>query len=273
MPESSKPPTSASYNRSANSAVEEILKLRDPSLVIAEGLYEFARVMRQDIPAPANLLATEAERQKLLALPPEELQRLLEEERAKDERSQFYNQAVSAVQIEHWALLDAWTREEAVALLLGRDPGRVSWAAIKHRQGVSSFVQAYQRLLQIVERAAPLHGSERIEPVAVLTWGLAGGLRPPARLVELVEQRTGRSTHPQTPPPETPAAPAADEPTGTAKRWTDDQLGELRAHHERHGAKKTAEKFGISRQRVQEILKKAAEAEMPVNSVFNQRRR
>lgn len=273
MPDASKPNIPSAYQRSANSVVEEILNLRHPWLVLAQGIYDIARVMRENVPVPDNLVAVEQERHSLLALSPEELQGVLEQELAKKEAAQFYNYAIGPTELAHWALLDAWTREESVALLLGRDPGCVSLSTIKHRQGVSRFVQAYQRLLQIVERAAPLQGGERLDPVAVLTWGLARGLNPPARLVELVEQRTGRSTRPETTAAAAPKAPAEAEIGGTTKRWTEERLQELRAHHAMHGAKQTAEKFGITRQRVQELVKKAAEAEMPVNSVFNQKRR
>lgn len=44
--------------------------------------------------------------------------------------------------------------------------------------------------------------------------------------------------------------------TGTTKRWTDTAKQELAAYRERHGSKAAAEKFGISGQRLRELLPK-----------------
>lgn len=217
MSDEKSPAARVSYKPSGNWAIEEILTLRNPGLPIMQGIYNLGRAFEPDAPPPETLLAVEADRQSLLALSAEQINETLREEREKYERSQFYNFAINARETAHWASLDGWKREEAVALLLGRDPARVSWSTIKSRLEQSAFVQLYRRVLQMVERAATLQTGEFVDPVGVLSWGLAAGLKPPALLIDLVEKRTGRGVRATSKPANPPAPTAAPASVHTTK--------------------------------------------------------
>jgi hypothetical protein len=265
-------PAPITYKSSGNAAIEEILRLRHPRMQFAEGLYAISQAFKAETPPLEPLPAVQKDRDNLLGLGHAELAEVLAQERATFERRQFYNYAISPSELAHWARLDAWTREEAVALLLGRDPANVNWEKIKSRLLQSAFVKLYQRVLQMVERATALQTGERLDPVAVLTWGQEAGLKPPSQLVEQVEQRTGKSTR----KPE--LLPPSDQESGrrgaTEKYWTAERIEELREFHGKHKTKAAAEKFGISAQRVRELLKQSTATSTPTaSSVFDLGRR
>jgi hypothetical protein len=49
-------------------------------------------------------------------------------------------------------------------------------------------------------------------------------------------------------------------------RWTAEALAELKAYRDQHGAKATAEQFGISTQRVRQLLPREEKVRVPVSA-------
>ena len=256
MPEIEPAAKPRDYKPSESAAIEEILRLKHPWMILTQGLFDIARAMKTDTAVTPELQVIQAQRENLLALEPEALYQLLVEERAKDERARFYNVRISPVEIAQWARLDAWTPEEAVALLLGRNPERVNWTKIKWRLQESPFVQLYQRLLLIVQRATPLQTGERLNPATVLSWGpVQHGLTPPEELVELVQARQQRFLV-TSEPASIKSSPAANAPSSTPTRWTDEMKEELRAYRKKHGLAAAAKKYKITPQRISQVLSK-----------------
>ena len=256
MPEIEPIPPPLNYTPSGNAAIEEILRLRHPGMILAKGLFDIARAMKTDIEITPLLQAIQAQRENLSALDPDVLHQLLLKERTLIEQVQSYNVRISRVEIAQWARLDAWTPEEAVALLLGRDPERVNWTKIKWRLQESPFVQLYQRVFQIVQRATPLQTGERLNPSTVLSWGrVQHGLTPPEELVELVEARQQRFLV-TSEPASIKSSPATDAPSSTPTRWTDEMKQELRTYREKHGPAAAAKKYNITPQRISQVLSK-----------------
>ena len=65
-----------------------------------------------------------------------------------------------------------------------------------------------------------------------------------------------------------PAEPSAVQSGITPKKWTPELVAELAAHRKAHGTKAAAAHFGISAQRIRELLPKPKPAEAGY-SVFN----
>lgn len=78
------------------------------------------------------------------------------------EAAKFYNQAQAEADFAHWGKMEYWTSDEALALLLGKDPRIVSRSAMKRElsPGIeelffdrpaekSDFVRSYENLRQL----------------------------------------------------------------------------------------------------------------------------
>ena len=256
MPEIEPAAKPSDYKPSGSEAIEEILQLRHPLMILATGLFGIARAMKTDIEITPMLQGIQAQRENLSTLDPDALQQILLEERRRIEQAQSYNVRISQVEIAQWARLDAWTPEEAVALLLGRDPERVNWTKIKGRLAESPFVQLYQRVLLMVQRATPLQTGDRLDPSTVLSWGrVQHGLTPPEELVELVQARQQRFLV-TSEPASIKSSPAANAPSSTPTRWTDEMKEELRAYRKKHGLAAAAKKYKITPPRISQVLSK-----------------
>lgn len=207
---------------------------------------------------------------------------------AEQEAKRFYNQANAQPDFSFWAKLEYWTFEEAVALLLKKNPEIVTRAAVQRelnppqlflsdKPQPTSFLLDYLRLWAIAERAEAMTRSPRLRPGDVVAWAIQSAAVPiPAELDALT--RATRTRYGDGNPTDTAAAgaethgspadtvtaadsasaaaatAAPDTPKGTALVWTEAKKAELRAHKERHGTKAAAEKFGISQARVRQVL-------------------
>jgi hypothetical protein len=114
---------------------------------------------REDIRNQAAAFAAE-----LAEMPPAELSQLhateLEAERqervraaVEEERRRFFHSASATANFEYWCKAAYWTLDEAIALVLGKEPSVVTPAAMKPFRHVSPFVANFERLRNLAARA------------------------------------------------------------------------------------------------------------------------
>jgi hypothetical protein len=179
--------------------VEEILRLQFPSefmmLTIGQSLPSGSMDHSSHFQEASAKLQTQRER--LLKLSEETLhqqQELLLVARAVEKRKaqtakmaakesvKFYNHPDASANLEIWAKSDYWTFDESIALLLGKEPTIVSWAAIQQEltpstswflpakpAQLSEFVQRYMALRSFAERHEAM-ARRRLRPVDVVAW-------------------------------------------------------------------------------------------------------
>lgn len=149
---------------------------------------------------------------------------------AKKEAARIYNLPSAEADFEHWAKMDHWTFDEALVLLLRKDPRVLTRSVLKEElsrdQGFtlftgpqrpkSAFLRSYEDLRQLAERATVMKGP-RLRPVDVLMWAhRTGAIAPPAELVRCVSAVLDRTkgVQAQTPaPPQERSAPQALPPS------------------------------------------------------------
>jgi hypothetical protein len=198
----------------------------------------------------------DSERKRLVALPSEELERLHQRLRAtqnadreaqaakkaakivakaeEKEAAKFYNLPVAEAKFEFWSKAEYWTFDESVALLLGKDPSVVTWAAVKAektafslaalsgQQQVADFVRRYEELRNLAVRATAMTNTTRLRPATVVVWAMqSGAAEVPGRLIELLQARAQARKallpQPATAAPHVPPASSESEPpVGTA---------------------------------------------------------
>ncbi|QBK03455.1 hypothetical protein DW355_00520 [Hylemonella gracilis] len=150
----------------------------------------------------------------------------LAEKESQKEAAKFYNQPSANADFGYWATMDFWTFDEALALLLGKDPRVLTRAAVKSeltaefsllalskpQRPKSEFLRRYEDLRNVAERASAMKPAQ-LRPVDVVIWaGRSGAIAPPNELVQALAARVKRS-QPQAPDLET----AASLPTKSAK--------------------------------------------------------
>jgi hypothetical protein len=181
--------------------------------------------------------------------------------------------------------MDYWNFDEALALLLGKDPRVLTRAAVKREltpgfsllslsqpeRPKSEFLRRYEDLRSVAERATAMKPAQ-LRPVDVVLWaGHSGAITPPDELVQALLARAKRaqlqepqSTQTSDPPkPDalavaiTEEAPTDSEPKplpGTLKRWDAEALRELEAKRRELGTAKAAKHFGITAARIRQLL-------------------
>lgn len=146
----------------------------------------------------AQRLGQECEeyRRDLQAMHPEELQKLVVEERAREETerkekaarteaARFYHHPDAQADFEHWSKEAYWTLDEATALSLGKDPRIVKWADLIEYELASPFVQEFARRRDLATRAATCHQlTDDPSPQDFLSWAKRSGFPVPEELVE-----------------------------------------------------------------------------------------
>lgn len=235
------------YAPSSNAMVEEILELRMPLLPVLVA----ARHMVTTPGSENALRSIQAQRERLLALSPSALREAHALQLAEAEAARF-----PSADLAYWTQLEHWTLEEAVALLLGRAPEKVTAKKLKTHQRVSPFPAAYARLSKMAQRATAMTHAAHLKPTEVLAWAREGGVAVSPELSRLVEAE--------------PLPHALLTTEGASPRWTEERLAELRSYRDEHGAKAAGDKFGISDGRVRQLLPK--EPRKPSgHSVFSHR--
>jgi hypothetical protein len=117
-----------------------------------------------------------------------ESDRLLAKEQADEEENKrfFYDRAVRADYVD-WIRRDSWTVDEAIALLLGKDPGIVNWHSINPLVYKSKFAKRYADLrVQVKEALASGELHESQTPAAYLLFAKSSGFALPAELEVLI---------------------------------------------------------------------------------------
>lgn len=142
-------------------------------------------------------------RDKLEALPANELEALLVSESAKaeeervaesqrEEEIRFFNQPYAAADFDHWSKAAHWTLEEAVALCLGKAPEVVNWRTLQSYQAVSPFVFRYARLWDLAKRATLWQKLfDPVLPIIFVNWAKDSAIEFPAALAEKVIKING----------------------------------------------------------------------------------
>ena len=223
---------SASQARSTNQTVEALLPYLFTSLPFMEAVMTLARPPT-NIPnsaAEEYLAKVQAEREKLLLRPESDLLPILQRYRAKEkaqgeaaaaakkekqeakaaeiDAALFYNQPSASADFEYWAKAEYWTFDEAVALLLGKAPAVVTWAAVKREleaksgfmlfekpKPASGFVLKYERLRNLALRAQAMIRTAKLRPADVIAWAQHSGATDiPPQLIQLLALPTPEKT-------------------------------------------------------------------------------
>ena len=234
--------------------------VRDKAMV---GYYEL-KAQLEAMPAPevARLAAASMARQQV------KHQAKLKADADAKEAARFYNRPEAMADFAYWCKVEFWTLDEAVALLLGRDPQAVTPEALAAElsrptgflslgaaPGKAAFHIAYERLRTLMLRAEAL-ASPRLKPAEVAAWAVQSGAADvPRALGELLQRRTDASQH--------ITAPAAAN-ASPVRQWTEERLAALKAFRADHGTSAAAKHFGITASRVRQLLPAAKPSSAPV---------
>lgn len=194
---------------------------------------------------------------------------------AKLEASRFYNQPAAKPDHDFWSKMEYWTFDEAIALLLDKNPNVLTPAAVKKDRAAetsqvllpaqlprSAFLDRYDQLYELARRSTVMNQA-RLSPIKVIQWAEGSGfIHPPSELELRVRLRDHAIRSRQVSAPAQAVTALASKakqddkaPAGQTKIWTSAKLAELAAHHAKHGTKATAEHFGISDSLVRRKLK------------------
>ncbi len=139
----------------------------------------------------------------LKLMSPSELRQAAAEERGKevaewvasaaaDERTQFFNQPNAVPDLDHWARMDFWSLEEALALSFGKAPEVLTAKRVTGLSTYSPFAVEYRRRTEVARRAIVAKQMwESVRPSTFLRWAQRKGMNPPAELVAAVEAAGG----------------------------------------------------------------------------------
>lgn len=115
--------------------------------------------------------------------------------RVEEDRALFFNQPRASADFSFWGKMAQWTLDEAVALSLGKNPGRVNWEKIKGDDSThvsaaflrSPFPGEYARRRELSKRAFKVHElGDPVRPEKFLLWALRVFDSVPNELVEQV---------------------------------------------------------------------------------------
>jgi hypothetical protein len=188
---------------------------------------------------------------------------------AQREKARVFNLPTASADYVFWVKADHWTLDEAIALLLGKDPRKVTLEVVKSYGKESAFATRYLDLRMLAERTPLMNfGRAMVRQLDVARWIADAQLDAPLGLLKAMQDRYGTPTKGVTPsvvgtPGETRqpgAVVTGTEPaptvvaTVTKKKWTADRLEELSAYRDKHGTKAAAEHFGVTTSRVRELL-------------------
>lgn len=206
-----------------NRCVNAILDLEFPNRHVSESLADLAKTMPTIKLPPQPVVAQLNERRLILnGLTLTDLQALLSQLREaharQEEASRFYNQRSAFADFRYWLSMDFWALDEAVPLLLGRNPVVVNRATVAQYLGKpkgflagaakppTKFTNVFQALQLQAERSNAMTASSKLRPVDVVRWGATVlGSALPAPFAQLLEGQE-------------PKAPAAPSVTGTVSR-------------------------------------------------------
>ena len=203
---------SVSQTPAVHATVEAILPYLFPVLPLVDLAMTLSRPPSNisNHPAEEYLAKVQAERERLLLLPESDLLPILQKYRAKEkaqveaaaaakkvkqaakaaemEAALFYNQRSASADFDYWLKAEYWTFDESVALLLGKEPTTVTWAAVKRELEVKSgfmlfekpklaseFLLKYERLRNLALRAQAMTSTTKLQPADVIAWAQHSG--------------------------------------------------------------------------------------------------
>lgn len=252
--------------------IAELLLSWHPHLALAAALAPLHEGMRQHF-AKVNA-PWEADRTRLSALTEPELRSLIAQQMAQREAAQFYNQGRAKADFQYWSKMEHWEFDEAIALLLGKNPQVVSWAAMKPELkrnkplAETGFPRTYEKLRDLAERAAVMQ-VPRLKPVDVVRWAQTIALFPvPESLrllldeknqpeIESVQKINADLSVETTDACRTPSDDSSNQAT---KKWTPELLLKLRQDRNKYGTKAAAIHYGISPQFIRKIQPQESKA-------------
>jgi len=117
----------------------------------------------------------------------------------RSEEQQFFYRPEAGADFSHWVCMAYWSAEEAVALILGKDPKRVNLINLdEYTTRVSPFIQRFKNLKELIDRAieaevVPKQPTPRqwVEWAKKLDREIPNGLEEELEQLELPSPRTG----------------------------------------------------------------------------------
>jgi|TARA_Y100000031_G_scaffold155831_1_gene207910 hypothetical protein len=105
----------------------------------------------------------------------------------RSEEQQFFNRPEAGADFSHWVCMAYWSAEEAVALILGKDPKRVNLINLdEYTTRVSPFIQRFKNLKELTDRAIEVGLMPgQITPESLVRWAAQTGIEVPDELQEL----------------------------------------------------------------------------------------
>jgi hypothetical protein len=104
------------------------------------------------------------------------------------ERNLFYNQESANADYQYWGKHASWSIEEGITLLLGKDPRKVKWEAVKQHVDHSPFAKKFEEIYNLAARYASC-GQLPTAPMpgVFLAWSKRMGYEAAPQLVQQVE--------------------------------------------------------------------------------------
>lgn len=199
-----------------NSLVQAILCIEMPLLQIARGWEAAARQISGKPSEPNKQLdgiaAREAELNALtIDQLRERLTRAKQAEARAEEARRFYNAPQAWADFNYWLRMDFWSLDEAVALLVKRDPRVVTKATIEKdlapKKGLFSglpnpptaFTKLFMQVQHLAERSNAMTASLRLTPLEAIRWGHSVlGKHLPQELLAYLDKHRAPVTVPAT---------------------------------------------------------------------------
>lgn len=140
-------------------------------------------------------------RVELLALSEDALEALFQKTKAESKRrtalaaakrdDELFNSEEQLADLNYWAKTAYWSLDEAIALLLGKNPKIVNLESVRRapRYPISPFVERYEELHALAKRAvATKELSQSVFPRRFIAWAVRLELECPAELKLAVEK-------------------------------------------------------------------------------------
>lgn len=104
-----------------------------------------------------------------------------------EERKRFFNQPTANADIDYWSKQAYWSIDEAIALILGKDPRKVTWKNLEPYLSTSPFAMKFHELRELAKRY--VNCKELFDPVfpsVFLAWAKRMSINIPGELVNAV---------------------------------------------------------------------------------------
>lgn len=153
-------------------------------------MYELSQKTLEEI----NLLYDQEQKQEV-----ENRRLCLQEQERLRQKKLFFNQSEAKADFDYWSKMPSWTTDEAVALLLDKDPRVVNWDNISphatpmHKKP-ESFAKEYQDLRDLLIRKYGTNQYIITVPSELIEWADGVGVKVPEELQKMVLERGDQST-------------------------------------------------------------------------------